>query len=312
MKKITLVYRLMALLMFIQAISFSMASAQNINYTINYNDPYDIRKAKGVLLLGLENIVTPTIGAMGQYHLGKIATFDAQYRRSFAYLIPIDETKQIGTNTRGATSIFEATATYHIFDKLVDRKLMINLKTEHYGNTTHTEFIKVPIKSRKIFGARGGLFLYHAPVSANPNTVTFHSKNDTISFRDNATVMATSTGVFFGLSTGRIDKAGIAASGYGNRRRNRQRTIYADVFLGGTAMQDLQLKNGTAVPITATKSAIGWRVGGQWMDNGTYVKMEFGKRPFVGSGAMLNFIFGFVLYGNEKKLNKMHLAEDKK
>ena len=307
MKKITLVYRLMVLLIFTQAISVSIASAQNINYTINYNDPYDITKVKGVLLLGLENIVTPSIGAMGRYELGKIATFDAQYRRSFVYIIPIEEDKQISTNTRGATNIFEATATYHISDKLIDRKLMVNLKTEHYGTYTHAESITVPIKSRKIFGARCGVFMYHAPVSATStaiSTVTFRSKNDTTSYKDNAMVMATSTGVFFGLSTRRIDKAGIAADGYGNRRRNRQREVYADVFLGGTSMQDLQLKNGTVVPITANTSAIGWRVGGQWMDNGTYVKMEIGKRPFVGSGFMINFIFGFILYGNEKGMKK--------
>ncbi|MFI5149935.1 MAG: hypothetical protein ACHQRM_09400 [Bacteroidia bacterium] len=284
------------------------ALAQQVDYSINYNDPYDITKLKGILLLNLDNIVIPSAGLMARYEMGKIFTFDAQYKRSFYYLIPIDQTKSLTNNVRKATNTFEVLGTFHILDRLVDKTLKISLKTTSYGSHTETESMRIPVKSRKIFGARGGLYFYRAPVSASSTAstpVVFKSKQDTVQYRDNALTMGTATGSFLGLSSRRIDKAGVHVDGYGNRRRNRQREFYADVMIGGTKLDDLHLINGKTVSVTTATRPIGWRVGGQWMDNGTFVRMEIGQMPFVtGAKLMLNFNFGFFIFGREKKMKQ--------
>ncbi len=282
-----------------------LTAAKSQTYSTNYNAPYDITKLKVLLLIKGESIIVPATGLMTRIELGKIATIDAHATRTLFYPFHKDPATMLTTNKMGATLRMGGDFTFHFIDKLADRKTTVLLGKEY----NKKYYLKVPAKVRKIYGLRGGAYFNNEPFwvqhDAALQHVAFEAKNDTTVFRDNALTMVTSTGVYVGLSTRRIDKLGINAEGWGNRRRNRQRELYADIMLGGTVLHDLVLTTGKTVEITAPKNFIGWRVGASWMDNGTYVKVEFGQRPYLsGANFMANLVFGFVLFGNEKGLKK--------
>ncbi|MGZ5245307.1 MAG: hypothetical protein ACXWEY_03410 [Bacteroidia bacterium] len=282
-----------------------LAVAQSTSYSVNYNDPYDIKPLKvNLLVLTLDGYgINAGIGAglHAQYVLGKVFTIEALGKYSYFSLSEsgkkTDEMKS--GNSFQKPLYLEGGVEWHFSDRMVDRKLTMNLATD--GNLKTN--MRVPIKARKIYALRGGLFTLQSSVFGSDDGIMF--MNNATRYGDNYVTTARTGGVYAGISTRRIDKASIKTDDYGSRRRNRNRSLFADVMFSATSFDDLQEKSSNAsinIKETETKN-IGWRVGGQWMDNGTYVRMELGQLPTVKTqlSAYLSFTFGFTVYGNEKE-----------
>lgn len=268
---------------------------QTVSYSLNYNDPYDLQKLKiNLQLLNMDGLQLGP-GLQAYYLLGKVATVDVNWRNALYY--SIGKPKEIKLPS---FNNIEIGGVLHIADRLKNKKLTLDVASGYNTKTT----IRVPVKARKIFGLRAYVYntIGYALAASSPFTIGAKTINA------DAGTTVTSTGLALGLSGRRIDKAGINISGYGNRRRNRNRELYADVFIGGVTTGQTKYFNGnTDTKPTIPNNNIGWRVGGQWIDQGTYLKVEFGSRPWpiilIPQYNYFLFSFGITVFGNEKGLD---------
>lgn len=283
------------------------AFAQKVNYSYYFNDPaktsknvvyLDFASFDGSLNAGLHGMAKP---------VGNL-TINGLFRYGYLGLTKGAEKNKLNDESIKASYMAEANVFLPLanYERKKEKRTPIHVESG-YGSS---KSLTVPSKVGRMLGVRGGVYAYRTGLVGNDDN-PFKSNGNEIKPGTDKTLVANqgSTGLYVGYSGIKTRKVGVDISGYGKRRAFLRRTFFAEAMFGTTHIDKLTV-SGQTVDITDTDhSAIGYRVGWEWEENGVSTRVEIGKRPGYSNITLLptNYVllnFGFRIYGKEKFLDK--------
>ena len=221
-----------------------------------------------------------------------------------------------GTNR---STYFESGIAFYLFDRTKTKNLQVVLHSSSSGRYTYKTSIRVPGNRRRMFGVRGGFFIYNLGTQIgeeDSHQIAYRitSGSDTMKFGDptilnldgsNPTyvyTMVNSTVVNVGLSLKSITNLIVTADGYGRKGHTGVYDVYIDllaspyvsikdVYTAGGKKWDIKTKDGGF-------KALGWRFGLSYKGSikrvGFYYKLEMGERPGLYFGEKDKLLQGSV------------------
>jgi hypothetical protein len=290
----------------------AQAGAQNKNYDVLYNDPENARPFKLNVLpffadLGPLNMsLGPALQA--QWRAAQFLSIEGQVRYGL-YLNLFNKRQE--KDAKSANSLLtyryaEGGVMLHFYDRIMERKLIMDF--DENGITTSA---KIQAKSRKFYAAHLGGFYTATPVGGGRDLIL--AGNDGHNYQKGGYYANFEQGGFYaGIATGRIDRMGISSSKRGKSNRRRDNVYFADFLYGLGKIEVTQIKDtATSKKDIVSKPAtgqntLGWRIGGQFIDNNKYIRIELGQRPGLKVKVTeipinyIHFSIGVTLLGREK------------
>jgi hypothetical protein len=192
----------------------------------------------------------------------------------------------------------------------------------------YSKYISVPIKVRRSYSARLGLFIYNHTVSvmndgnemdggglpyqaggaistngtefggAVTSTSAIHYNKDYDSHLHNKSI-------YFGISTNTYKKILADVDGYGKRSFRSSSSFYLDYFIGSTKIDDLVI-DGIEYDISGDGAegfeprGTGWRLGYEFSKTYLWARFEYGKLPGLKTyKTYFNLAMGFYINFNK-------------
>lgn len=327
MKKISLIISMASLSL--------ITSAQSISYRIQENDVTNIKRVSIHInpfyteLNGGVNFAV--IGASVGAEISILKRIELKGEFRMAYL---DGNSGLGEASKVTGSLhptcsggtkrsnyFEAGGAFYIFNWVKTRNLKVILHSSSSGGYTYKESITVPGNRRRMFGPRGGLFIYNTGTQVGKNassdgqpspfiiknsTDTMSAGNSSSNYVDGSDVsyantMVNSTVFYAGISLKSITNLIISADGYGTKKHQGVYDVYVDYLLCPyVSMKDVYTHGGQRWDVEHTSKgfkAAGWRVGVSYRSVNKFgfcYKFEVGERPGLYFGEKDKLIKGNV------------------
>lgn len=313
------------------------ANAQKITYSIEEDDPYDIKNfslAIDPLFMDVnaQNMFTAGWGLRADYLMSNKIQGNFDFRTGYATggYSPDNENNRNYFYTEGALGLV-------LKDSERKRNVRIILSQSTSGNTTTTISIAggVPATIRRMILLRGGVYYMNNAIKfsqLNDSITVFESGGTKYTSRDtvisNTLVNSTEAGntngfggfnsvaLFVGVDFKKIIQLFVDVDGWGGRA-NRQ---YVDFFVDGIFSPVVTLKkfnsNGTEYKVTnKDKRLFGWRMGWSYRqpyDQSFSFRFELGQRPdFIHPGSKLSGYYCMLTWGLyiPMKIGKLYVPE---
>jgi hypothetical protein len=195
--------------------------------------------------------------------------------------------------------LFESWVAYHLSDRNIGS--IMSYQPGGYDMRENLKEVYVPYNYRRIYAVRGGYQSMISGVEAS-NANAFVS--DAGTYTDGHFTSMTTSTIFAGIFTTRIDKIGLTDV-TGRKRRRKAKQWFADVMLAPfITLDDLKFSDSQFVNISKTPlNRFGWRVGYQIMNNQlTLTRIEIGQRPGLqGFNYYGSLTVGLTLFSVGKK-----------
>jgi len=301
MKKIYLLAKMLLLTAFLN----QTAQAQNVNYTIDHNDPNDVRPLKAYLqFLSMEGIALGA-GVGAAYSPFKQLVLDGQFRMTYWDVLAVGKTSDdfASEQKKSFKPYFEGGGSLFLLSKVKEGKgkAKITLRSDAYSE----KFIVVRCDKRRMRGVRGGIMYYNNIYNFNDNGKVFTSSDDQLIKPPSGKYFSVATNSFTtyaGICTRKTKKIEVTPLGYGRRRWFSDSYLFADFLVGATTISDIDF-NGQVIDTKGTaKTNTGFRFGAQVNQQEVVTRIEGGLRPGVGIGQpYFLFTFAATVYGREKR-----------
>ena len=311
------------------------SQAQNVSYRIQENDVDDIKRVSIHInpfyteLNGGVNFAVLGASVGAEVAILKRIELKGEFRMAY-----LDGNSGLGEVSKvtgllhptcnGGTkrsNYFEAGGAFYIFNWTKTRNLKVVLHSSSGGGYTYKESINVPGNRRRMFGPRGGLFIYNtgtqvgknARSDGQPSPFIIKNSTDTMTVGDPtannvdgsdvtyANTMVNSTVFYAGISLKSITNLIISADGYGTKKHQGVYDIYVDYLLCPyVSMKDVYTHGGQRWDVEHTSKGFkagGWRFGVSYRSVNKFgfcYKFEVGERPGLYFGEKDKLIKGNV------------------
>lgn len=297
------------------AFAQSNADGGTITYEEIYDAPYEINRLfvhfqplYGELFVTNVNV---GFGLEVNYYLKDKFDFKAHARKAYTkttdFARDVAEKNSDVGNIPDVYNYFELGATYHIVDREEDTETKVILYSDRFkGNKWAArvpEYIKVPSKVRKIYGARLGGIAYNSSSDLNramdKQEVVLEGLDENVQVFGNVDVK----GLYIGGSLGTIKNFAIKPDkGYGVLSSDLIFNAFIDVVIAPSVHVEDIIYQGTTYAADAIKtSMLGARIGMEGKFNrelGWAYGAEIGYRPGIANrGTFILLKISLPVYG---------------
>jgi hypothetical protein len=304
LKNMKKTYLLLSVIFLTTSVS-QIALAQKVNYTIDHNDPNDVRPLKAYLqFLSMEGLALGA-GAGAAFSPFKQLLLDGQFRMTYWDVLGVGNSPDdfASEQKKSFKPYFEGGGNLFLMSKVKEGKgkAKITLQSSAYSE----KFIKVRCDKRRMRGVRGGVMYYNNIYNFKDGGTVFKSADDNLIKPPSGKYFSVATNSFstyVGICTRKTKKIQVTPTGYGSRRWFSDSYLFADFLFGATTISDIEYNGQIIDTKGTTKSNTGFRFGAQVDQQGVVTRMEGGLRPGVGMGQpYFLFTFAFTVYGGEKR-----------
>ena len=211
-----------------------------------------------------------------------------------------------GTNR---SNYLEAATTFYLFERTKTKNLEVVLHSSTSGGYSYKTSIRVPGYRRRMFGFRGGFFMYNTGTQigeekshqiayqitngndtmpfGNPTVLNYDGSNTTY-----VNTMVNSMVFNVGISLKSITNLIVTADGYGRKRHSGVYDFYLELLTAPyVSVKDVYTAGGKKWDVRNKKGQykeLGWRLGLSYKGSGKrvsfYYKFEIGERPGIDFG----------------------------
>lgn len=310
----------------------SITKSQQVDYTVQTNNPYDIKNVAVHLdpfyVDGWGTNTTIGFGFRADMQLRKMLSFNMDFRTSYLDIMGREhEDELLPQPSKGLKKHYfiELGGQFTLLDFKKDRNLRVVLKSNTYGRTTITNYIMVPGTRRTMLQVRGGFMNYGSAFKASDGRdsmllVSVNNADNKVKIGQFGTLtdgsptyeaysMMNITNLYAGLSIKMITNL-ILETNYerGGKKSNAHLyDLYADVTLAPVvAISNVSTVGGAEWELRPeAKKLVGWRAGLTYRSSSRSFlsyRMEVGSRPgfrgksgFLGANNYLLVTLGWTI-----------------
>lgn len=279
----------------------STVYAQKVNYSYVFNDPLKLDPLKVYLDVGA---IDGFIGAglHSNYYVTKDLRVEAIARYGYLYF-GSKEDGRANSSEISAPFYVEAGGQYYLTEKLKKKEKKYAVTVSSFGNTTTSLPLKAKVGMAR--GVRGGVFFYKNVAAANSDNPFKTTEGDLSDPEKSMFTNYTSTGLYAGYARRKTKKVKVDIDMYGTRRNFMCNTFFVDFMTGTTSLKDVVYQGTTYDVNESSKAALGYRLGWEWEELVSSVRLEMGLRPgYLAFGDIpFNYMMlsmGFTIVGGEK------------